>query len=113
MPEVFTMVPCRASEKPDTCEWNETRWLMETPNGASLPRGFTACPDLSYLLRPEAIESIFILYRVTGSRDLQEIAWRMFEAIEKATETWFGHAAIEDVSFGDVGTMKKNSMEVS
>lgn len=107
MPEVFTLIPC----EPDAaCEWNETRWLEETSDG--LPRGFTGHPDLRYLLRPEAIESIFILYRITGSRDLPEIAWHMFEAVERATETFYGHSAIEDVSFRAVGTQKLNAMDV-
>lgn len=111
MPEIFTLVPCRVPE-PATCEWNETRWREDLPAGAELPRGFTRHPDLSYLLRPEAIESIFVLYRVTGSRDLQEMAWRMFESIEKATKTSFGHAAIQDVSLREAATVKMNSMEV-
>ncbi|KAK0724104.1 glycoside hydrolase [Lasiosphaeris hirsuta] len=40
-----------------------------------LPEGFTAIPDANYHLRPEAIESVFILYRITGRVDLLESAW--------------------------------------
>ena len=47
--------------------------------------------------RPEAIESIFILYRVTGDIELRNIAWRMFQNIDKATRTDIAHAAIVDV----------------
>src|ERR1700733_10621798 len=47
--------------------------------------------------KPEAIESIFILYRVTGDIELRNIAWRMFQNIDKATRTDIAHAAIVDV----------------
>lgn len=47
--------------------------------------------------RPEAIESVFIMYRITGDKSLQDAAWRMFQRIEKITRTEHAHAAIEDV----------------
>lgn len=47
--------------------------------------------------RPEAIESVFILYRITGDRSLQDQAWKMFESIEKASRTEIAHAAVDDV----------------
>ena len=47
--------------------------------------------------RPEAIESIFILYRITGDIELRNIAWKMFQSIEKATRTDIAHSAIVDV----------------
>ncbi len=48
--------------------------------------------------RPEAIESVFILYRITGDRAYQDIAWQMFESIENATKTEIANAAIDDVT---------------
>jgi mannosyl-oligosaccharide alpha-1,2-mannosidase len=48
--------------------------------------------------RPEAIESVFILYRITGDPTLQDTAWRMFEAINNATFAEFAHSAIADVT---------------
>jgi len=48
--------------------------------------------------RPEAIESVFILYRITGDPTLQDTAWRMFEAIHNATKAEFAHSAIADVT---------------
>lgn len=47
--------------------------------------------------RPEAIESVFIMYRITGDKELQDAAWRMFQSIQKMTRTEYAHAAIEDV----------------
>jgi Glycosyl hydrolase family 47 len=48
--------------------------------------------------RPEAIESVFILYRVTGERAYQDIAWDMFQSIENATKTDIANSAIRDVT---------------
>lgn len=47
--------------------------------------------------RPEAIESVFIMYRITGDKKLQDAAWRMFQNIEKITRTQYGNAGVEDV----------------
>jgi mannosyl-oligosaccharide alpha-1,2-mannosidase len=107
MPEIFGMVACKSL---DTCPWDEERWDKE--GGKTLPKGFTHARDKRYILRPEAIESLFVLYRVTGKADLQDIAWDMFEAIMKATETELANSAIEDVTV--LGPTKKlDSMEVS
>lgn len=63
-----------------------------------LPAGFTAIPDARYILRPEAIESLFVLYRATGDGALLDAAWAMFEAIQRHTETAFANAAVVDVT---------------
>lgn len=57
-------------------------------------------PANCFLLRPEALESIFIMYRITGDKSLQDAAWRMFQNIDRATRTNFGHSAIDDVRAG-------------
>lgn len=49
------------------------------------------------LCRPEAIESIFILYRITGDQKYQDIAWKLFTAIKKAAETDVSFAALSNV----------------
>lgn len=48
--------------------------------------------------RPEAIESVFILYRITGDPALREKAWHMFDAIQKHTRTELANAALDDVT---------------
>ncbi|OKP15209.1 Mannosyl-oligosaccharide 1,2-alpha-mannosidase MNS1 [Penicillium subrubescens] len=63
-----------------------------------VPKGFIAIPDTRYNLRPETVESIFVLYRVTGREDLLDIAWEIFEKIQNATETSEANAAIVDVT---------------
>jgi len=107
MPEIFNMFPC---ERLDGCDWDEEKWKNEGDH--RLRKGFKGAPVPSYILRPEAIESVFLLHRITGHRDFQDTAWRMFQSIQKATETEFGNAGIEDVTVRGP-PKKKDSMEVS
>eukprot|EP01094_Clydonella_sp_ATCC50884_P000390 TRINITY_DN10305_c0_g1_i2.p1 TRINITY_DN10305_c0_g1~~TRINITY_DN10305_c0_g1_i2.p1 ORF type:complete len:312 (-),score=71.30 TRINITY_DN10305_c0_g1_i2:133-1068(-) len=51
-----------------------------------------------YLLRPETVESLFVLYRVTQDRKYQEWGWEIFEAIEKHCKVKYGYSGIRDVS---------------
>lgn len=91
------------AEELDDCEWDEEIWrafVAERGGGDNIPRGFTHVRAWSYVLRPEAIESLFILYRITGKADLRELAWNMFEAIIRETDARFGNAALADVSRG-------------
>ncbi|KAK6383468.1 hypothetical protein LTS17_002760 [Exophiala oligosperma] len=106
MPEIFDMMHCASL---DGCEWDEQRW--QNQGNLDLPRGFARVQSPSYILRPEAIESIFILYRTTGDKTLQDLAWRMFQSIQKATETRYGNAGIEDVNAVNGKIQQKNSME--
>ncbi|KAL1964927.1 hypothetical protein VTN77DRAFT_6280 [Rasamsonia byssochlamydoides] len=116
MPETFSMVPCQSV---DNCRWDEQTWKQQVLSRADpaavqdirLPRGFTAITDRQYLLRPEAIESVFILYRVTGREDLLDAAWDMFEAIQKQTTTTVANAALSDVTVTDGHAPQNDSME--
>ena len=109
MPEIFDLVACPTLQP---CEWDEKRWKDESGGSSDLPKGFRNIRDKRYILRPEAIESIFVLYRVTGNADLRDLAWEMFESIMKATETELANSAIKDVTARGK-TSKTNSMEVS
>ena len=62
-----------------------------------------------YFLRPEAIESVFIMWRLTGDPKWREKGWRMFEAIDQVTWTESGYSAIKDVT--DPNTVQLDSME--
>ncbi|KAL8708500.1 MAG: hypothetical protein Q9220_006658 [cf. Caloplaca sp. 1 TL-2023] len=117
MPEIAHMVPCNDED----CVWDEPRWLKAAAirsakieritEGMSdadkgrwvaeeqrLPQGFAAIPDRRYILRPEAIESVFIFYRISGEKKYQDAAWQMFTAIENYTRTDIANAAIDDVT---------------
>jgi mannosyl-oligosaccharide alpha-1,2-mannosidase len=68
-----------------------TRWPV---NGYyDMPRSFLRM-DAKYIMRPEALESVFYLYRITGDPAWQEKGWRMFESIINLT-------AIPDPAGGD------------
>ncbi|KAK1487330.1 glycosyl hydrolase family 47 [Colletotrichum cuscutae] len=105
MPEIFGMVPC---ETLDGCNWDEGRWKREGASG--LKKGFSHARDPRYILRPEAIESIFLMYRMTGNPEYQEIAWIMFQSIVNATKTEIANSAIVDVTVRGE-TKKLDSME--
>lgn len=119
MPEHFYFHPCPSHNGP--CPWNETAWkeslwqrnqldtslevrklpyeerLKAVIDRTACPRGLTLLSSKQYRLRPEAIESIFVLYRITGDQSLRDDAWRMFQAIEKQTKAEFGYSTIDDV----------------
>ncbi|KAI9025035.1 glycoside hydrolase [Phycomyces nitens] len=58
--------------------------------------------DRRYLLRPETIESLYVLYRMTGDSKYQEYGWEIFEAIEKWCKTPSGYASIRNVNLLNV-----------
>lgn len=134
MPEVFTMLPC---EMNSDCKWDEKKWKQAVVKSAAdqfnhdddkdhpanavsdeekyaqimkqrrLTPGFLSITDRRYILRPEAIESVFTHYRLTGDKDLPDKAWRMFSAIENATRTDLANSAIDDVTVSSKAEIKK------
>ncbi|KAI1288985.1 glycoside hydrolase [Xylaria venustula] len=104
MPEVMTLLKCESLE---ACEWNQEEW--DIVGNTNLKEGIKSVQDPRYILRPEAIESVFLMYRMTGDSEYQEMAWRMFQAIRNATETDLAFSAIQSVKVTD--TVKSDSME--
>ncbi|KAL4788298.1 glycoside hydrolase [Aspergillus varians] len=114
MPEIMYLSPCEDAEN---CPWDEKKWYRDVrsrpPQHANIAQsdeaarllienfdlypGVTEVADARYMLRPEAIESVFILYRITGDKKYQDAAWRMFKNIEKVTRSKYAHAAINSV----------------
>jgi mannosyl-oligosaccharide alpha-1,2-mannosidase len=126
-PEIFTLINCLPD---DNCEWTDEKWhkavqdvnIHEKAPGKTteemvrltiqdhhLARGFTHIGDTRYILRPEAIESVFMMYRITGDVEWQDKAWRMFERIEHETRTDIANSAIGDVTSDE--PPKLDSME--
>ncbi|RFU29244.1 hypothetical protein B7463_g7103, partial [Scytalidium lignicola] len=106
MPEIMHTVRC---EDKSNCPWDEEIWRAKVSdeNGGiedvdtkiaqfGLRPGVTKVDDTRYILRPEAIESIFILYRITGDPILQDRAWKMFNNIITYTKTDIAHASLAD-----------------
>ncbi|THW93333.1 seven-hairpin glycosidase [Aureobasidium pullulans] len=63
-----------------------------------LPTGMTRLLSRKYILRPEAIESVFYMYRITGDPHWREAGWQMFQAVHKYTYATYGASAIDDVT---------------
>ncbi|KAM7218007.1 endoplasmic reticulum mannosyl-oligosaccharide 1,2-alpha-mannosidase [Rhypophila decipiens] len=128
MPEIFGMVACPQGRKAGPWEWDEELWEAKTKKPgdgnenmdiaavAAAVRlkkiGFRETRDSRYILCPEAIESSFLLYRMTGMVDLRDTAWRMFESVMKATKSPLANSAIKDVTV-EGETDKLDSMEMT
>ncbi|CAG8475060.1 8593_t:CDS:2 [Funneliformis caledonium] len=77
-------------------------------HGDNLPDGLYRI-DGSYLLRPETIESLFILYRITGNKKYQEKGWKIWQSIEKWCKTPIAYSGLRDVM--DEKRLQNNNME--
>ena len=113
--------------EPGKCRWDREQWLrairekhgprMEPAQLAlaesedpgfwegwakehGLREGFVDILDRRYVLRPETIESVFVMWRVTGDPKWQDVGWEMFEAVTRLTRTKYGFAGVGDV-FGN------------
>jgi mannosyl-oligosaccharide alpha-1,2-mannosidase len=113
MPERLNMVPCPGRQ---ICAWAEEEWQEESAKrpeySEHLPKGFTTAKDPRYILRPEAIESLFYMYRITGRKEYQDTAWDMFTSIVQGTETEIANAAVRDVTVAEYPLPKDDYMEV-
>lgn len=122
MPEVSHLVKCANTTE---CHWDDKTWHAEITAradlqreadplkniaGLRLPPGFSSIEDRRYILRPEAIESVFIMYRITGEQSWQAAGWDMWTSIMRVTDTDIGNAALSDIS-ADTPPMA-DSMEV-
>jgi mannosyl-oligosaccharide alpha-1,2-mannosidase len=59
------------------------------------------------ILRPETVESLFYLWRLTGNKTYQEWGWNIFEAFEKNSRIESGYVGLKDVNTG----VKDNKMQ--
>lgn len=50
------------------------------------------------ILRPETVESLFYLWRLTGNKTYQEWGWNIFQAFEKNSRIESGYVGLKDVS---------------
>ncbi|MCL7049661.1 hypothetical protein MKW94_030705 [Papaver nudicaule] len=59
------------------------------------------------ILRPETVESLFYLWRLTGNKTYQEWGWNIFQAFEKNSRIESGYVGLKDVNSG----VKDNMMQ--
>lgn len=127
MPETFSLVLCPNVH--EQCDFNQSLWTQirrhpeELPEicgvnvncewSVNFPDGYLASIDTQYPLRPEAIESVFIMYRLTGDEKWRDKGWRMFENIIKHTRTDYGHASLKTVMEMSSQTKYVNGKAVS
>lgn len=60
-------------------------------------------------LRPETVESIYLLWRVTKDKKYREWGWNIFQAFERVSRTCYGYTNIADV--GDIQSAVTDKME--
>lgn len=66
--------------------------------------------DRHNLLRPETVESLFVLHRITEDPKYREWGWQIFEAFEKHTKVESGgYSSVSDVT--RIPTHKRDKME--
>ena len=110
MPETFSLAPCEdlldpITHLPAQCAWDREIFnatLLECIyydhcNDPNSPPGYLSVGDPKYILRPEAIESVFIMWRITGDEYWRDVGWTMFQSIIHHTRTPFGHSALSSV----------------
>jgi len=51
-----------------------------------------------YILRPETVESYFVLYRLTGDSIYQDWGWEAFQAMERHCRHQDGYSGVQDVT---------------
>ncbi|KAI9274433.1 glycoside hydrolase [Phascolomyces articulosus] len=101
--------PLRQQDSSDSTWVNSVFQLSATLAPPQLPRpNGLAAGDRSYKLRPETIESIYILYRITGDPKYQEYGWEIFQSLEKYCKTEAAYSSIFNVE--DIDTRKMDSL---
>lgn len=64
--------------------------------------------DAHNLLRPETVESLYILYRLTGDKKYQEYGWTIFQSFEKYTKiATGGYSSLNSVKDPNLGFRDK------
>ncbi|GKU01037.1 mannosyl-oligosaccharide alpha- -mannosidase 1b [Fusarium langsethiae] len=103
MPEIAELEACDSITS--KCRWSD----KPVQKKDKLPEGFVRVRNSEYRLRPEAIESVFYMWRITGDDVWRAAAWRMWDSIVKQTETQEAFATITDVN--RKGSDKRDNME--
>jgi mannosyl-oligosaccharide alpha-1,2-mannosidase len=90
MPENGVLIQCPTAD----CTWDEELWQQKK---SFYVKPYAGTRDGRYILRPEAIESLFYMYRIKGDSKYQDMAWDMFQTIDNLTKTEFGNAELVNV----------------
>ncbi|KAI0272274.1 glycoside hydrolase [Gloeopeniophorella convolvens] len=120
-PDIAAMRPAQgegARWAPHVAAWEAAGAQGDPPGVAGappLPRGATPAEReygagaAGYLLRPETVESMYLLWRTTGDAVWRERGWAVFEAVRRAARVpGGGFASVVDVYAADV--MQRDEM---
>lgn len=78
--------------------YKESQTNLSPDTGSFIPGKFNV-DDPSFYLRPEYVESLFVIYRLTKDEELQEMAWDVFQSLEKYCKiSSGGYAVLKDVN---------------
>ncbi|KAI1344413.1 glycoside hydrolase family 47 protein [Xylariaceae sp. FL0016] len=103
----ISQIPLQEEVDPDPLRpLSHEEYVANKIKNEKLPPGFVNVNFRRYILRPEAIESVWYMHRITGESYWQEKGWKMFRAIVSQTTTEAGNSAIDDV-------LIKNSEQVN
>lgn len=58
------------------------------------------------ILRPETVESLFYLWRLTGNKTYKEWGWNIFQAFEKNSRIESGYVGLKDVRTPQTSNIK-------
>ncbi|KAJ1666220.1 hypothetical protein IW140_003208 [Coemansia sp. RSA 1813] len=93
---------------------NSDEFAITQLSGASnkeMKDGFYLGGNKGYILRPETLESIMVMYRITGDPMYKEWGWEIFKAIDKWTRTRSAFSAYRDVTSTQGSSQWTDSME--
>ncbi|KAK0384386.1 hypothetical protein NLU13_8473 [Sarocladium strictum] len=76
---------------------NHEQYVKDRIESEGLRPGMVNVMARAYILRPEAIESVWYMYRITGDPSWQEKGWTMYEATMRATRTELANSAVDNV----------------
>ncbi|KAK1919906.1 hypothetical protein P3342_002200 [Pyrenophora teres f. teres] len=103
MPDIFSVLACSSSaldNMDEDCSFDPTVWRkQEYP-------GFEVVFDSKKLVRPEVIQSVFYMWRVTGEREWLDVAWEMWESVDKSVRKGLGHHGDDEEMRMVVQTLK-------
>ncbi|KAF9872817.1 class I alpha-mannosidase 1a [Colletotrichum karsti] len=94
---VVGTVPIYEEEYPDPKPLSHKEYVLNKLDEEKIPPGFVNINSRRYILRPEAIESVWYMYRITGDPVWQEKGWNMWKAVIGATRTDYGASAVDNV----------------
>lgn len=82
----------------DKLPWSEPPGLVSTKerDRATVTRDY-GVRNIAYYLRPETVESFYMLWRVTGDVRWRYRGWHVFQAIEREAKTSSGYACVDRV----------------